>query len=372
MQPLQRLQGDQRQLDVVVRGQPVDVDDVDVGLGELPVAALLRPLTPPDLLDLVAAEREGQRRGRARARSGPSGTVRSKCRPSSAARPRLGVQPGDRVHLLVDLALLGQPLQRLDRPGLDGGEPVQLEGLPQPVQHRLLDNPPLRRQLGEAGQRADPAHRSAPRPAGAGTGWSPARRPWSSAGRARAAPPPGRAAAAPWSAGSPAWPRGRRRAGRFVRSSRRTGRRRRRPRGSVVRRPWRYIVEPGVCPGACAATKSIPATDDRGPVGQLPNLVRLDEAGVAGDQLGEQRPGLGPHRPQRVGQQSPVRRVDPARRLVGPAERGDGEHVVEMAVGQHHRHRLEPVLGDQLRDAGLGIQTRIDDHALGSRAVATT
>ncbi len=60
VQPLQGLQGDQRQLDVVVGGQRGGVDDVDVGLGELAVAALLRALAPPHLLDLVAPEREGQ------------------------------------------------------------------------------------------------------------------------------------------------------------------------------------------------------------------------------------------------------------------------------------------------------------------------
>ena len=49
---------DQRHLDVVVERQRVAADDVDVGLGELAVAALLRPLAAPGLLDLVAPERE--------------------------------------------------------------------------------------------------------------------------------------------------------------------------------------------------------------------------------------------------------------------------------------------------------------------------
>ena len=38
-------------------------DDVDVRLGELAVAALLRAFAAPDLLDLVAAEREDQLAG---------------------------------------------------------------------------------------------------------------------------------------------------------------------------------------------------------------------------------------------------------------------------------------------------------------------
>ena len=56
-------------LDVVVERQLVAADDVDVGLGELAVAALLRPLAAPHLLDLVAAERELERARRSPARS---------------------------------------------------------------------------------------------------------------------------------------------------------------------------------------------------------------------------------------------------------------------------------------------------------------
>ena len=54
---------DQRDLDLVVEGQGVASDDVDVGLGELPVATLLWSLPAPHLLDLVAPEREVQLTG---------------------------------------------------------------------------------------------------------------------------------------------------------------------------------------------------------------------------------------------------------------------------------------------------------------------
>ncbi len=43
-----------------MRCQLADVDDVDVGLGELAVATFLRALATPYLLDLVATEREGE------------------------------------------------------------------------------------------------------------------------------------------------------------------------------------------------------------------------------------------------------------------------------------------------------------------------
>ena len=65
-------------------------------------------------------------------------------------------------------------------------------------------------------------------------------------------------------------------------------------------------------------------------------------------------------------QQSAVVRMHPARGLGGPAERGDRPHVVEMPVGDHHRDRLQPVLGNQVRDADGGVHPRIDDHALRS------
>jgi hypothetical protein len=57
-QPTQRLGHHLGDLDVGVEAERVPPDDVDVGLGELAVAALLRPLTAPAALDLVAPERE--------------------------------------------------------------------------------------------------------------------------------------------------------------------------------------------------------------------------------------------------------------------------------------------------------------------------
>src|SRR6476469_3756786 len=42
----------------MMKGQVIASDDVDVGLGELPIAPFLGPLTPPRLLYLEAPERE--------------------------------------------------------------------------------------------------------------------------------------------------------------------------------------------------------------------------------------------------------------------------------------------------------------------------
>ena len=144
-------------LDVVVERERVAADDVDVGLGELAVAALLRPLAAPHLLDLVAAERElevpGVLEHVARERHGEV-----EVQAQSPASPSLGVQPAQDVHLLVDLALAQQRVERLGRARLDGREAVQLEDRAQPVEHGELDEALRGKQLREAGQRG--RHRS--------------------------------------------------------------------------------------------------------------------------------------------------------------------------------------------------------------------
>ena len=160
VQLLQRLQHDQRCLDVMVLGERVLADDVDVGLCELPVAALLGTLAAPDLLDLVAAEREvqvpgvlqhvaGQRHGQVEVQAEVIAGVLG-----------CGMQAPDDVDLLGDLALAGQRRHRLHRSGLNAGETVQLEGLPQQVDSRLLDDALGRQELREPGQGLGTSHQA--------------------------------------------------------------------------------------------------------------------------------------------------------------------------------------------------------------------
>jgi hypothetical protein len=56
--------------------------------------------------------------------------------------------------------------------------------------------------------------------------------------------------------------------------------------------------------------------------------------------------------------------MHPTGRGVRAAQRRYRKHVIEMPVGEHDSHRLEPVLDDQLSDTISGIHTRIDDHTL--------
>src|SRR5215213_2951116 len=218
MQALQRRKGHQRQLDVVMSGERLGVDDIDVRLGEFPVATLLRPLAPPDPLNLVAAERKvqlvrvlehiaGERHGQVE--------VQTEVGP----RVRLGVQTLEDVNLLVDLALLGQPLER-------------------------LDDPSVRCELGETGQRLGATQRTSPRPTRpdadlAGMGCPHVHGPSWSAGRGRAAPQRYLVAGAPSSAGFSACRPGYHLANQYDRSSPRTRRPRRKARSPPRQRPNR-------------------------------------------------------------------------------------------------------------------------------------
>ena len=148
------------ELDVVAEREGAVPDDVHVRLGELARAALLGALAAPDLLDLVAAEREGEvsvvLHHVAGERHGEVEVQRERTLLGGVLLVLL--QPRDAVDLLVDLALAQQLLDGLDRAGLDRGEPVQLEGAAQRVEDVLLHDPLLREPFGEAGQGGGASH----------------------------------------------------------------------------------------------------------------------------------------------------------------------------------------------------------------------
>ena len=150
----QRVHDDECQLHVVAERERAVPHHVDVRLRELPRAPLLGALAAPDLLDLVAAEREREvptvlhhvaREGHGEVEVQGQGAL-------GAGLVRILVQARDAVDLLVDLTLAQQLLHGLHRTGLDRGEAVQLEGPPQGVHHVLLHDPLLGEPLGETGQ----------------------------------------------------------------------------------------------------------------------------------------------------------------------------------------------------------------------------
>ena len=156
-QPAERLGDDERHLGLEVRREVADVDDVDVGLGELPEAALLGPLAAPHLLDLVAAEREGEpaRVLEHVAREGHGEVeVQAQHGIPAVVVPR---ETPDAVDLLVGVAPLAEePLDRLDGAGLERREAVQLEDLADDVEDVQLEEPFGGQELGEPGDRGHP------------------------------------------------------------------------------------------------------------------------------------------------------------------------------------------------------------------------
>jgi hypothetical protein len=102
-------------------------------------------------------------------------------------------------------------------------------------------------------------------------------------------------------------------------------------------------------------------------VGQLTDVVGLLELEPA-----EGGPGLGAEPGQGVGEQVPVGRVDEGRDVAGAGQRGHRPDVVEVAVGEQGRHRLEAVAAAQLVDPGQGVLAGVDDQGLGAGAVATS
>ena len=161
MQLGESLDGDERDLDVVVVGERPHADDVDIGLGELAVATLLRPLPAPHFLRLVAPEREGQVAGVLQHVAGERhGEIEVQTQLVDGVVLR--VQAADDVDLLLDLAFAGQLLQRLDGARLDGAETVQFEGAAKHVEHGLLHDPTGGQILGKARQGARTGHQIAP------------------------------------------------------------------------------------------------------------------------------------------------------------------------------------------------------------------
>jgi len=148
-----------------VGSQLTHVDDVDVALGELAVAPLLGALTTPYRLDLVAAEGERQL-------AGVLEHIASERDRQVEVQPERGVprrvvrttgKTADRVDLLVGvLTLAREPLDRLHRPGLDRGEPVQLERLADHIQEVLFDDAFTGQPLRETTDRANFAHGANP------------------------------------------------------------------------------------------------------------------------------------------------------------------------------------------------------------------
>src|SRR5690242_12193126 len=123
-----------------MKGQVISSDDIDIGLGELPVAAFLGPLTAPRLLYLVSPEREVELAGMLEHVAGEGhGEVIVQAE-AGVAGVVAGLQSAEDVDLLVDLALAQQLVERLGGSCLDRREAVQLECRPELIDDGELDD----------------------------------------------------------------------------------------------------------------------------------------------------------------------------------------------------------------------------------------
>src|SRR5699024_5998726 len=151
---------DAGQFGIEVQRYGVDVDHVDVALGEFAEATLLGALSPPDPLHLVTLEWKGQLVEVLGDVPG-EGHGQVEVQPESGVRIVLAVrlEPVQGVDLLGGLALGHQRLQVLHGRGLDRGEAEGLEACADMVQPLLLHGPDLGRPLGETddGSGADDA-----------------------------------------------------------------------------------------------------------------------------------------------------------------------------------------------------------------------
>ena len=119
-----------------------------------------------------------------------------------------------------------------------------------------------------------------------------------------------------------------------------------------------------MCAPAREWPRSPPRDGDREPVAQLAHVVGLGERDGAAGQPGQQNPCLLPHRSKRIDQQLPIIGVHPADRLVLTAQRSHRKHVVEVAVGQQRRNRMEAVFTDHVGNSVRRVHAWIDDDAL--------
>ena len=130
--------------------------DIDIRLRELTETTVLGALAAPDLLDLVALEREVQLIGVlddvTRERHGQVEVQAHALVLGSTCARRRGLeslQAIQHVDLLGGLALGFQLLQGLDRSGFDARKAVQFKHAPQLVEDVHLNDAPLGEPFGE-------------------------------------------------------------------------------------------------------------------------------------------------------------------------------------------------------------------------------
>ena len=125
----------------MVLSKDLVTNNVDIGLGELAVATLLRTLATPHFLNLVPAEREIQMSSILQyvtcKRDGQV-EVQAKAILPGTRVVRVGVQPVDDVDFFIDFSLASELFHRLDGASTNRCEAMKLEGLLKNPGHMVL------------------------------------------------------------------------------------------------------------------------------------------------------------------------------------------------------------------------------------------
>ena len=93
-------------------------------------------------------------------------------------------------------------------------------------------------------------------------------------------------------------------------------------------------------------------------IGQGPHRTRLPQLNPAPEKLTR----IGRERAHRVGQQSPIVRVNPGRDVIAIADRCHRENVIKMPMREQYRYRIEAVLAQQFVQRLLSPLSWINHH----------
>lgn len=103
------------------------------------------------------------------------------------------------------------------------------------------------------------------------------------------------------------------------------------------------------------------------PGGQVATCSRAGRSGRA-KQIGDHRMHFLGQAGEWIDQLTLIIRPDPTSGVVAVGDLRSRGRVIEVAVGEQHRHRPQIVFGDDVTDPVSGIHSRVDDHAIGVRS----
>ena len=99
------------------------------------------------------------------------------------------------------------------------------------------------------------------------------------------------------------------------------------------------------------------------PVGERADIIRLGELEFTLRHRKEVLARSNDARARRVSEPVPVLTMDVGRDPIAMRNRRDGPHMIDVAMGEENRRRLQTMIADSLLHSPDGILARIDDEA---------